>query len=94
MSVKIYRTVRNGSLNTIIKYQGGIRRIAFTANFNERGTFSTADAELQKSLEADTGFDTVYVLLRECSKDAPSKRRKGANTAHTLPAEPAAGKTT
>jgi hypothetical protein len=91
MSVKIYRTVRNGSLNTIIKHQGGIRRIAFTANFNERGTFSSADDELQKSLEADAGFGTVYVLLRECSKDTPSKRRKGANT---LSPEPVAGKTT
>ena len=92
MSVKIYRTARNGSLNTIIKHQNGIRRIAFAANFNERGTFSTADAELQQSLEADAGFGTVYVLLRECSKDKPAGRRKGANTANTSPAAPATGK--
>ncbi|MDR2359388.1 MAG: hypothetical protein LBD87_06275 [Prevotellaceae bacterium] len=91
MSVKIYRTIRNGSLNTIVKHQNGLRRVAFTANFNERGTFSTADVELQQSLEADAGFGTVYVLLRECSKEKPSKRRKGANT---LQEEPAADTTT
>jgi hypothetical protein len=43
-------------------------------------------------LEADAGFGTVFVLLRECSKDKPAGRRKGANTANTLPAESAAGK--
>jgi hypothetical protein len=73
MGVKVYRTIKQGNLSTVVK---GVRIAFQAATMNVHGVFSTDSAELQKAIEADSGYGTSFELAAS-PPPALSKRRGG-----------------
>lgn len=85
--IKTYRLINDINLTTPVLCAGKPKMVSFTGGMKNsgeeirHGTFTTADEKMQKALEADSGYGTVFLCITPEPAAVPRQSEKSAEPA-------------